>query len=1137
MLLFQLFLVFSIQKTTKENVVIPSVPPISVSVDMMTKTGSYGTSTKTECPKDKVATEPCGKTAWFNPASQGKNPPTFSYTFKGELVQVYGKYDRDHGKMRVYIDNKVVTEINQYVDGDDQFYVLQYTSELLPYEWHTIKVEPIGDDIEIYKFAYWPSIHAQRKNSTEINDKWNIESDGIGGLREWAHENNKAGVKKLDTFQFSKIWVYGSSAIGHGKMFCSINGEEHLIEENTTNRIDNYLLYESEMLPLNDYTITFSQYFEDCILYCIYYIAEPQPTAPPISVPIELMTITGSYGTSPNGCPNDKVATKPCGTTAWFNPASHGNNPPTFSYTFKGEKFEVYGKYDNDHGKMRIYLDNQVVAEVDQNTQGPDVSYVSQYTSDILPYGEHTIKVEPMNDDIELYKFAYWPSIHALRVNSTEIKPLWNVESDKIGGLREWANENSHTAEKKTRTLHYSKLWVYGSTNNNHGDMMFSINGETRYINQNTTTRHDAVLLYESDYVPLADYTLSFSQHIEDCLLYCIYYLPISPPTPVPISVPVSQINITGAKKTSTNNLCPNEIIDRPCGETAWYNPVNADQSKNKPTFNYKFKGVKFQIFGKYDDSHGYYSLYLDGQFVKNISQKGRKDATHQLQYTSELLPYGDHSISLIPYGEFELYKFTYWPYLGAERKNSTEMKPLWNVESDKIGGLREWANEVYHTAEKKEITLPFSKIWVYGSLYTMHEKMKFVIDGEEILINQHTDGERVDGVLVYESEFLPLKNYTISFSQYVEDCLLNQIFYYPFPSPEPDPEDFIIDESVCKKDTHCEKIVNDVTQNVHVYIDISSFNGVQNKEGNGGAICIENAALKVNKSEFVQCDSTNGAGGAIYVRNTFDITCTYLLENLKFDKCEAEYGGAVYIYAESRKVTAIIKYCKFTGNLARAPKSTPNNNFGGSAVYLWVYKGEFNGNTFESNKGPGGALKIVNDFPSPSSSSSSLRTLGSSSAMVKIAKCDFVIHKDADCSIYYLQGRNGPSFEISNCRFDGKLAHSAHHIDGAALKEKSSPKLLVQSCKFSSDAKKAFSKAAKMSFLSVDISSQIFEGGNAEEKKERRTWKVISTIVLPVIGVLAVIAIAVAIIVPKRMRQKAPLDAEIPAEMQDSLL
>ena len=47
--------------------------------------------------------------------------------------------------------------------------------------------------------------------------------------------------------------------------------------------------------------------------------------------------------------------------------------------------------------------------------------YVLQYTSDILPYGEHRIKIAAQEGDSEFYKLTYWPSVNSIRINSTEM--------------------------------------------------------------------------------------------------------------------------------------------------------------------------------------------------------------------------------------------------------------------------------------------------------------------------------------------------------------------------------------------------------------------------------------------------------------------------------------------------------------------------------------------------------------------------------------------------------------------------------------------------------------------------------------------------------------------------------------------
>lgn len=241
----------------------------------------------------------------------------------------------------------------------------------------------------------------------------------------------------------------------------TINGEEYLIHQNTTERHDGVLLYESELLPLNDYTVTFSQNIEDCVLYCVYYLPSSPPQAPPISVSISQMKITGSYGVSEaEKCPNNAVPLKPCGKTAWYNPVSHGNDKPVFEYTFKGEMYQIYGKFDPDHGSYSLYLDDVLVKEINQyGTE--DIYYALQYTSPVLPYGEHTIRIEIIDKQFEIYKIAYWPAVNAQRLNSTQILPLWNVETDNIGDLREWAHENSKNDVIKTTRARFNKLWIY----------------------------------------------------------------------------------------------------------------------------------------------------------------------------------------------------------------------------------------------------------------------------------------------------------------------------------------------------------------------------------------------------------------------------------------------------------------------------------------------------------------------------------------------------------------------------------------------------------------------------------------------------------------------------------------------------
>lgn len=252
--------------------------------------------------------------------------------------------------------------------------------------------------------------------------------------------------------------------------------------------------------------------------------------------------------------------------------------------------------------------------------------------------------------------------------------------------------------------------------------------------------------------------------------------------------------------------------------------------------------------------------------------------------------------------------------------------------------------------------------------------------------------------------------------------------------------------------------------QNIQVYVKVTKFNGFNNDD-NGGAIHIVDAALKVNQSDFDKCTSNNGGGGAIYVSNSYEITDEYVLEKLNFNECSAKYGGAVYLYASSKKISASITRCFFKGNEAVGTSS--DDKFGGSAIFMSVFNGYLLCNKFRGNKGQGGSVKLINDFKP---SSNSLRVL-SNEGFVLISKCEFQIEENSDCSLFYLRGNNVPAFEVSNCKFSGMAVST------------SSPQLVVRSCRFASDFKKAFTFDRSNSFLKIDKDSQVFESKGSYDK------------------------------------------------------
>lgn len=292
------------------------------------------------------------------------------------------------------------------------------------------------------------------------------------------------------------------------------------------------------------------------------------------------MNITGNIScTIPdNDC--DFNYSFPCGKRCWTSTAQ-------FEYTFKGERFQIYGTYDPEHRNFDVYLDDKFVANVDQHSNR--LLYQLQYTSDIFPYGKHTIKVIPY-DTIELFKFTYFPSVKAKRINITEfeIKGNWETEMDNVGGYR----MSTIGLSEAFTNFSCSKFWIYGTLSYFSDEFEMSFGNIKETINLHITTgRKEGILLYESDELTYMNSSLHYKINSgKSSTFYCVYYIDEI----IPISVPVDQMKFTGVTRVSENVRCPSNVVSPyPCCKTVWYNPVS--HSGDPLTIQYTFKGEKFQ--------------------------------------------------------------------------------------------------------------------------------------------------------------------------------------------------------------------------------------------------------------------------------------------------------------------------------------------------------------------------------------------------------------------------------------------------------------------------------------------------------------------------------------------------------------
>ena len=129
-------------------------------------------------------------------------------------------------------------------------------------------------------------------------------------------------------------------------------------------------------------------------------------------------------------------------------------------------------------------------------------------------------------------------------------------------------------------------------------------------------------------------------------------------------------------------------------------------------------------------------------------------------------------------------------------------------------------------------------------------------------------------------------------------------------PTPEKTPllyEIIITHDGV--KDIGIEINNDDTNQSSLITVCVSNFTNI-NHNGNGGSNYVIDFGLKCDNLKFDNC-STSEAEGSIYAKDDCDLNKYFILENLNFNDCQAEYGGEVYIYSES--TTDIVKMAKCT--------------------------------------------------------------------------------------------------------------------------------------------------------------------------------------------------------------------------------
>lgn len=256
------------------------------------------------------------------------------------------------------------------------------------------------------------------------------------------------------------------------------------------------------------------------------------------------------------------------------------------------------------------------------------------------------------------------------------------------------------------------------------------------------------------------------------------------------------------------------------------------------------------------------------------------------------------------------------------------------------------------------------------------------------------------------------------------------------------DDEYFQID--ICKYSVSVKKLV---------YVIVLSDNFANYKQNeDGSAINLINCGLLCNNTKFFECVSFSGAGGAIYIKNSFDITNNATFINTSFSQCKASYGGAVYLSVDSGLFDISFNRCIFESNEALIkirPTGQSNQLFGGDALYAICSGISIINSSFLRHKGGYGAIKIINHL----NSNSKNILLERRGDPISFVGCTFEQHENSKSSIYLVDENSMNQVDIFDCEFKGKIKKGSHYIDGNFNNKE---KLNVKSCKFESDENEA---------------------------------------------------------------------------------
>lgn len=337
--------------------------------------------------------------------------------FTGTQIHVYGEKNNAFGISAMSVDDGAETLVDGY-NPTQMADTLLYSSPILPYGSHTLKVRLTGDKNEASAGTY----HTADKvlvvtGAVTIDDavtgtgdfqyefvgNWRTSANA-DAFKETDHYNDKKDDYYTVNFTGTQIHVYGEKRNSFGIVAISMDGgEETLVDAYSDVRLPNTLLYVSPVLPYGSHTLkvrltgdknaesTHTYHTADRVI-----VVTDRVTIDDADEGVELYhyDFVGNWRTSAN--------------VDAYKETDHYNDKKDdyYTVTFTGSQIHVYGEKRNSFGIAAISIDGGEETLVDAYSE-VRLPNTLLYVSPVLPHGTHTIKVRLTGERNELSTHTY----------------------------------------------------------------------------------------------------------------------------------------------------------------------------------------------------------------------------------------------------------------------------------------------------------------------------------------------------------------------------------------------------------------------------------------------------------------------------------------------------------------------------------------------------------------------------------------------------------------------------------------------------------------------------------------------------------------------------------------------------------